>query len=890
MTRHKKKMQRLEGSSGQQGSLVVWPYCLLILVFVLGFSGSPPVQAANTIETCESAPVFLKKQLDELDARAVSLQALLNGQWPQVSNAQVLLGYDEALDYQLQAFRRCDSFSQESNALLDRVAAQLGEVKQLRTQLLGQKDYVRVIRKILNLYPLTARPADMEDRFAPLLLLAYNLQQGESAGDEVLPIWRDMLKYQRINWSLTDFGLNREILILHQLREQVFNKSIFSMALDGFSLIRANDLLLELKFGVLHSLLIVSAGQEHLTIESLVSSWGWQLAVCLLLFGMLLQLAKRTSRYVSILQKNMYRSDVSLSVKTKLEWVLRLLRANARWLTMAVASALIALVLPSISWLIFFYPLAIIYIAFNFIWIVSEWSIERLYDRMRVPVALTIEEKSAQQTRTMARQIVVTWLVIFLTRGLFGDACLALLVKSIGVGCIWYFLFALLSKHQDVLVQLAEKRFSEKIYAVCRRLLESWLVFLALPIVFVFVQVNEVLVVWHRLMLKNEHYQKLSAKLLRIKLDRAVEEEPDQEEDAASQEFLSGTAYERWFSAEPPGSIEKLWVENANLKSVTDLLASWLKGGEDENALILSGDQGAGKSTLVKQLAAQWDACELKTVSLGSKVLSEEAAFEAISQVFEVPMQAVTDVLAYDEVCEPTIIVIDEMQNSFLADVGCFDGVKTLMSCTNAGLKNIFWLLVFNTHSWDYLNRALGHSRYFTGKKNIQRWSHQDIRSLVLQRHKASRRKLVYDELLISSTGQDTAGAMRAAETRFFHLLWEQCDGNPGVALALWRNCIRVKERHLIEVGVPERFLTKRFTEFGDQLPFVFAAIVIHGELTTEQCLLVTNLSEASVRRSLKIGIDQGVLERRPDGAYLVKAVWYEPLVAFLSRRNLLHG
>jgi hypothetical protein len=164
-----------------------------------------------------------------------------------------------------------------------------------------------------------------------------------------------------------------------------------------------------------------------------------------------------------------------------------------------------------------------------------------------------------------------------------------------------------------------------------------------------------------------------------------------------------------------------------------------------------------------------------------------------------------------------------------------------------------------------------------------------DIRKIILSRHQGGRRRLKYNEMLLSAAASSESSSVRAADSRVFNILWEQCGGNPLAAIELWLYAVKVKGR-MAEVGVPQRPSANLLNGLKDDLYFVYTAIVQHSSLSTDEIMLVTHFSEPVVRHALKQGINLGMITRDDTKRYMVDPYWYGSLSGFLHRKNMLWG
>ena len=219
--------------------------------------------------------------------------------------------------------------------------------------------------------------------------------------------------------------------------------------------------------------------------------------------------------------------------------------------------------------------------------------------------------------------------------------------------------------------------------------------------------------------------------------------------------------------------------------------------------------------------------------------------------------------------------------------MGGLAGWEALLGLVNARVENLFWLVLIDNHAWAYLSNVYGRDYQFRSIKVARRWSQNDIRSLVLSRNHLSGCRIRYDNILLATRGPE-AGSIRNAEQLYFSLLWDACQGNPAIALRLWLRSIRM-EGNTVVVGLPDEVVGSGLEALDRDLHFVYAAISIHENMSSDELVSATALPERVVRRALKTGQDMGFLERGENRRYRIVALWYPIVTRLLARKNLLH-
>ena len=96
----------------------------------------------------------------------------------------------------------------------------------------------------------------------------------------------------------------------------------------------------------------------------------------------------------------------------------------------------------------------------------------------------------------------------------------------------------------------------------------------------------------------------------------------------------------------------------------------------------------------------------------------------------------------------------------------------------------------------------------------------------------------------------------------FFRLLWDQSQGNPELAEKLWLRALKPLYGKRLKVGLPLTHDLSVLKGLADEAFFVFAALMRHENLTTNEFIQVTDMKEGLVRHSLRIGLENNFIKR----------------------------
>ncbi|MEW6441175.1 MAG: ATP-binding protein [bacterium] len=385
-------------------------------------------------------------------------------------------------------------------------------------------------------------------------------------------------------------------------------------------------------------------------------------------------------------------------------------------------------------------------------------------------------------------------------------------------------------------------------------------------------------------------FKRVQAELFRRRLETGGKELKE----AARDHDLDGRVpeeYLRWFDLYlPPEESSCITGKSRILRAVAVLVRDWAEGRTDERSLALYGEKGIGKSTLLGRLGRELTDLQVLSLSLPPKLCSREQVLRFFEEKLGTDLaNGGRDILRGDAERPKTVILLDDAHNLFLAQLGGFEGYRTFQELTGTRTRNLFWCAAFNRHPWIYLQGALGQDLGFRSSFAVPPWSDEEIRDLIMSRHRRTSYRLSYESVIRATQGQGDAEIPESIEVQFSRLLWGQSRGNPRTAMALWVSSLTPLGGHALRVRVPKPFQARDLESASDDLMFVYASVVIHENLTTEEAIAATNLPEATVRHAISIGMEKSVLSAGQDRRYRVTPVAQPVLTRILATRNFLY-
>ena len=315
---------------------------------------------------------------------------------------------------------------------------------------------------------------------------------------------------------------------------------------------------------------------------------------------------------------------------------------------------------------------------------------------------------------------------------------------------------------------------------------------------------------------------------------------------------------------------------------------TFAEGGEVE-PIVVVGDAGAGKSVLLERLrtaAVDLDG-EVRYWKLQRRTVDTDLCVSELKALFglddEVGLQ---EALSHGP---PTILLLEELESLFLARVGGFQAINYLLELFRALQGQVMLVASCRRVPFEYLTKALGPQIGLPHPYYIPRFSDEQLRTLILARHQATGVPFRFDREIygVSSEAESTEGLDR----QFFQILWEQSQGNPAAASALWLESLNadLEQPGGVLVGVPPLLSSRLFVESQDDELFLLASLARHGALDGSEITMVAGMGRKRVDSILPRWLRAGVVEER-EGLYQIHIEYEFLLTRYLKGRNFLNA
>jgi hypothetical protein len=352
--------------------------------------------------------------------------------------------------------------------------------------------------------------------------------------------------------------------------------------------------------------------------------------------------------------------------------------------------------------------------------------------------------------------------------------------------------------------------------------------------------------------------------------------------------------YQRLYQLQPTDE-ERFFVNRTmELKLLLEAYRNWIKNRFVTIGVI--GEKGSGTTSLINYFLRK-NATDIKTTrhTLNEKAYTGNQYFNLFNTILKTDgfssNQQFIDNL--NNAPEAQIIVLENLQHMFLKKVNGFDAMKMLFELMSNTQKKVFWIGVYTPVTWDYLDKTISLSNYFTDEIRLQPMNDEIIKEIIFKRNSLSGYHLMFiptDLNLQSKIFQklDQEQQQLFLQKQFFTNLNHLAHGNISLAQMYWLRSTLSVDENSIRIATDAGFDLSFVKSLPGNFLFALQVLLIHDGLTLEDFSDVMNQPE-SVSRNLLIPMLEKGLLIRPKQKLNINPIIYKHVLGYLLSRNFIH-
>jgi hypothetical protein len=354
--------------------------------------------------------------------------------------------------------------------------------------------------------------------------------------------------------------------------------------------------------------------------------------------------------------------------------------------------------------------------------------------------------------------------------------------------------------------------------------------------------------------------------------------------------------YQRLFLLEPLTNQRFFCGREQEVAALRREYINWKNGSAA--SIMITGETGSGKTSLLNHIETRlFNSHPLIRIHPQEKLYSTPKLTEYLKKVFNYPQAStLTDIekcLIQEE--DNKICILEDLHHLFLRVVNGLDTLEKFLLLVTRTQHKIFWIITCNYQAWRYLDKSVNIARNFSRILNLGSISVDEMRSILIKRHKVSGFDIDFEvpgslskrRSFKKRFGRRVASRQRLLHDSFFSELNELSAGNIMIAVLHWLRAIhKFTEDKLILIPYVG-FDTSCLDELPEEDRFTLDSILNHETLTAaDHALIFRQIPENSSIQLARLH-NYGLII--PDDlGFRINPLLYRPLVIRMSERNVL--
>ncbi|MFA5713162.1 MAG: hypothetical protein WC960_03175 [Bacteroidales bacterium] len=313
-----------------------------------------------------------------------------------------------------------------------------------------------------------------------------------------------------------------------------------------------------------------------------------------------------------------------------------------------------------------------------------------------------------------------------------------------------------------------------------------------------------------------------------------------------------------------------------------------------KGAILISGERGAGKSSLAKQLT------ELNfTPNRLIRILPQREATSQVSLFEELLFEALRAKVNYGpnsptkyqggesleallaENKERLVVVIEDLEMWWERRPSGAAVVERLVELIQIYGKELLFVVTVNSHALKVIDSITSIGSWLSLHIEAPPFSARMLKELILARHKAGGLKLVME-----GKGE---GQMREWDwARLFNRLFKLSEGNPKEAINLWLASINNVAGETIFLDPPTPFREEQIATVGREEGLILYQLVLHRRFSIQHLSSILLTDSATLSSKLKELAQREILIEESPAIYSINPTLYHSLVKKLVALRLL--
>jgi hypothetical protein len=396
-----------------------------------------------------------------------------------------------------------------------------------------------------------------------------------------------------------------------------------------------------------------------------------------------------------------------------------------------------------------------------------------------------------------------------------------------------------------------------------------------------------------------KYYQKaweIKEELSKRFLSATIENEPNR----AVSDFLNESnqvieglpiIYKRLYAIEPLTDMVLFEGRKNEIEQISKAYMAWTEG--KYASVLLTAEKWSGMTSLINYA--------VKNIKFNNVPIRTELKFnnpdpdhliKYFSDFLEIELSNKDEIIEYLNSGKKRIIILENLQKLFLREMHGQKALVEFIDIMTATQRNVFWIGSMSIYTFNYLEKSLKMSAFFSYHIPLEPLSDDEISQLIIKRNRISGFKIKFEALEKDANDKkfkklDDREKQQYLKDRFFKELNNFAKSNISMALMFWLLSTKKVDDQTIVIKNFKKPDFSFLSSLKNDRVFVLQALIMHDGLKLEQVAKVLSYSLTKAKFLILELLEDGVLIEK-EAQYLVNPIIYRNTVQLLKSRNLL--
>uniref|UniRef100_UPI00404A79D8 hypothetical protein n=1 Tax=Fulvivirga sp. TaxID=1931237 RepID=UPI00404A79D8 len=320
------------------------------------------------------------------------------------------------------------------------------------------------------------------------------------------------------------------------------------------------------------------------------------------------------------------------------------------------------------------------------------------------------------------------------------------------------------------------------------------------------------------------------------------------------------------------------WIKRANDEAAYSRAYQRFESGYS-GGLLLLGDRNTGKTAFSRQVTLQKKNSHVFTVFAP---LHGDATALGLAQAIQLGTQLQGDVYqVLSQLPDNSTLIINDLELFWEHSDQGLEAINLLLQLIDDFGHRIFFMVNMNQHAFEVINSTTKLADRFIEIITMSPLESEELKELVLKRHRSSGLKLS----LLHTTSELT----ELDQAKLFDTYFNYSHGNPGTALNGWLSNIKKVEKGSLQITkahIPQSEILQNLHPDWFALLYEF---VLHKRLTFDKIANVMSCDNASARSKVLALLRSGIIVEKASGIYHINTYMNPFLISAMRESKILN-